>query len=106
MKRLARGAITTGAGKLAYTVPTGYIAEVKDINIANTTAGALTCLLHLVSSGGTASASNTLLPTVSIAANTLLQWQGGQSLSTGDFIQVIGSGAGLTMNISGEEIRT
>jgi hypothetical protein len=105
MKRLARGAIGTVAGTLAYTVPNGFQTEVIDINLANTTAGALTCALHFVPSGGSAAASNMLFPTVSIAANTLIQWTGSEVLSAGDFIQAIGSGAGITMNISGEETR-
>lgn len=105
MKKLAQGAIGTGAGTLAYTVPTGYKTDVVDICISNTTAGALTCTLHLVPSGVAVGATNILLPTVSIAANSILQWTGTQTLMTGDFIQVIGSGAGLTMNITGNEYR-
>ena len=105
MKKLAQGAIGTGAGTLLYTVPTGIRTEVLDICIANTTAGALTITLHLVPVGIAVGATNVLLPTVSIAANTLLQWKGQQVLNAGDFIQGIGSGAGLTANITGNENR-
>jgi len=105
MKRLSRGAIGTGAGTLAYTVPVGYKTEVVDINVSNTTAGGLTCALHLVASGGSASTSNMLFPDMTIAANTFTQWKGVQVIDAGDFIQVIGSGSGLTMNITGDEIR-
>jgi hypothetical protein len=73
MKRLARGAIGTGAGTLAYTVPIQYTGEVNDICISNTTSSTATCTLHLVPSGGSPAASNMLLPTVSIDANTLFQ---------------------------------
>lgn len=105
MKKLGQGAITTGAGTLIYTVPTGMRTEVLDINVANTTAGGLTCALHLVPVGVAVGTSNMLLPTVSVPANTIVQWQGVQVLNAGDFIQGIGSGAGLTVNITGNETR-
>lgn len=108
-KKMAQGAIAATPGTLAYTVPSGrkfvYEAKVTCIDIANTTGGALSISLYLVPVGGTPSASNMLLPAVSIAANTALQWKGEQVLNAGDFIQAIGSATGLTMNISGEEYR-
>ena len=105
MKKLAQGAIGTGSGTLAYTVPTGFKADVIDICIANTTSGSLTCALHLVPVGVAVGVSNMLFPTVSIAANTVLQWTGVQTLNADDFIQAIGSASGLTMNITGSEYR-
>jgi hypothetical protein len=105
MKKLCQGAIGTGAGTLAYTVPTGMKTIVTNIDVCNTTAGALTLALHLVPYGIAVGASNMLIPTMSIAANSMFQWIGEQALNTGDFIQCIGSGSGLTMNISGDEIR-
>ena len=106
MKKLGQGAITTGGGTQLYVVPTGMRTEVLDINIANTTTGALTCALHLVPTGGSASTANMLFPTVSVPANTLIQWTGIEVLNTGDFIQGIGSAAGITINISGNEYRS
>ena len=105
MKKLAQGAIGTGAGSLAYTVPNTYRTEVRCIDVCNTTSGALTLALHLVPTGGSVLASNMLFPTVSISANTMVQWSGVQLLNAGDFIQAIGSGSGLTMNITGNEER-
>jgi len=105
MKKLAQGAIGTGSGTLAYTVPTGFKADVIDICIANTTSGSLTCALHLVPVGVAVGVSNMLFPTVSIAGNTVLQWTGVQTLNADDFIQAIGSASGLTMNITGSEYR-
>lgn len=106
MKKLGQGAITTGAGTLLYTVPTGIRTEVMDINISNTAATALTCAIHFVPVGGTAATTNALFPTVSIPANTLVQWTGVEVLNAGDFIQGIGSAAGITVNISGDEGRS
>ena len=105
MKKLGQGAITTRGGTLLYVVPTGFRTEVLDINIANTGATGLTCGLHLVPVGGSAGTTNALFGTVSIPAYTTLQWTGIQVLNAGDFIQGIGSGAGLTVNITGTEVR-
>lgn len=104
-KKIAQGAIGTGAGTLAYTVPNGYITEVTDVDVCNTTAGALTLALHLVPVGGAAGTTNMLCPTITVNSNSMFQWNGSQVLNAGDFIRVIGSGSGLTMNISGNEIR-
>ena len=105
MKRLGQSAITTGAGTLIYTVPTGYRTDVNDINIANSTGAAITVAIHLVQTGGSASAANMLFPTVSVPGNTLVQWTGIQTINAGDFIQGIGSAAGVTVTISGDEHR-
>ena len=104
MKKLARGAVTTGSGTLLYTVPTQYRTEISCIDVANTTTGSLTFKLHLVPVGGTADTTNMLFPDVTIAANSMVHWDGVQLLNAGDFIQGIGSGAGITVNITGEEV--
>ena len=70
MKKLGRGAITTGSGTLLYTVPTGQRCEVLDINIVNTTASAKDLRLHLVPSGGTADTTNALFYDAEIQGNT------------------------------------
>lgn len=105
MKKLAQGAIGTGSGTLLYTVPLNYRTEVKDICISNTTSSPITCALHLVPSGVSVGTTNMLFPTASIPGNTLVQWTGVQDLKAGDFIQGIGSASGLTVNISGDELR-
>ena len=106
MKKLGQGAITTGAGTLVYTVPTGMRTEVLDLCIANTTSGALTAAIYFVPTGASATTANMLFPTVSVPANTLIQWTGSQVLNAGDFVQGIGSAAGITVNISGLEYRS
>ena len=105
MKKLGQGAIGTGTGTLAYTVPSSYKAIVTNIDVCNTTAGALTLTLHLVPVGVSVGTSNAFAYGYSVAANSRFQWEGKQVLNAGDFIQVIGRGTGLTMNITGEEIR-
>lgn len=105
MKKLAQGAVTTGAGTLLYTVPTGYRTHVKDICISNTTGSPITFALHFAPTGVAVADSNQLFPDVSLPGNTLLHWCGTQVLNAGDFIQGIGSAAGVTVNITGDEER-
>ena len=104
-KKLGRGAIGTGAGTLIYTVPSQFKVDVTDIDVANTTAAAVTLILHLVPSGDSPATATQFCPTISIPANTMFQWAGQQTLNAGDFIQAIGSGAGLNIHVSGDEYR-
>lgn len=105
MKKLAQGAIGTGAGTLLYTVPTGMRTEVMDILIANTTAGSLTCSIHLAPTGVAVGSSNAMFSSVAVPGNTTVHWSGIQVLNAGDFIQGISSASGMTVNISGNESR-
>lgn len=100
--KLAQGAVT-GATTTVYTVPASTRTMVKEIDICNTTGGALTINVHLVPSAGAAGTANALLYGVSIGANTTLQWSGVQVMNAGDTIQVQGSGLGLTVTASGGE---
>jgi hypothetical protein len=106
VKRLAQSSVGTGSGTLLYTVPSGYKTDVESIDVANTTAAALSFTLHLVASGGSPSTSNMLFPSVSIPGNTMVQWVGSQHMTSGEFIQGIGSGSGLTVHITGDELRS
>lgn len=100
--KLAQAAVTASAVTV-YTVPASTRTMVKDIDICNTTAGALTVNVFLVPSGGSAGTGNALLYGASVTANTTLQWTGVQVMNAGDTIQVQASGLGLTANISGGE---
>ena len=105
MKKLGRGAVGTGSGTLIYTVPDQFMCDVTDIDVANTTSGALTLILHLVPSGTSPATATQFCPTVSIPANSMFQWIGTQHLDSGDFIQAIGSGSGLNIHVTGDEHR-
>lgn len=106
MKKLATGAITTGAGTLLYTVPTGMRTDVKDIVIVNTdTSGSASVSVHFVPVGGSATSSNKLLSNHTMAHSTYSHWSGTQTLNSGDFIQGIGTAATFTIHITGEEYR-
>lgn len=105
IKKLAQGAVGTGSGTLLYTVPLSYRTMVTNIDVANTSSISVDFSLYLVPSGATATTSNVLFPTVSIPANTMIQWTGSQQLGTLGFIQGIGSTTGITVNITGDEVR-
>jgi hypothetical protein len=100
--KLAQAAITAGTTTV-YTVPASTRTMLKDIDICNTTGGALTVNVHLVPSAGAAGTGNALFYGAAIAANTTLQWSGVQVMNAGDTIQVQGSGLGLTIHASGGE---
>jgi len=102
LQKLGRGAIAVSPGTTIYTVPTGYKAIVKNIDVCNTTTGSLTASIYLVPTGSSASTANMLFPATTVLANTMTQWTGEQVLNAGDFIQGIGSAAGITVNVSGE----
>lgn len=105
MKRLAQSSVGTGSGTLLYTVPTAFKTNVTNIDVANTSSSPIDFSLHLVPSGGSASASNMLFPAVTIPGNTMVQWEGTQHMTAAGFIQGIGSASGITVNITGDEIR-
>lgn len=104
-KILFRGAVPTTAGAAEYTVPTGYRTIAREINICNTTTGALTISIHFVASGGSADTTNAIVYGMNVAPNGVLDLSGEHILTAGDFIQVVGSASGLSMYGSGEEIR-
>jgi len=102
--KLGRGAIATTPTLTTLRTTPGLTRDiVKCIDICNTTTGVLTVTVYLVESGGTAGASNTLIPTITLNGNTPFQWTGTQVLNVGDTIQATASGAGITINVSGGE---
>ena len=100
--QLGQAAITGSIATL-YTVPALTRALLKDLDICNTTAGALTVDVHLVPSGGSATTANALLYGYSINGNATLQWTGTQGVNAGATIQVKASGLGCTITASGAE---
>ena len=97
---IAQATITTGYVTI-YTVVVDQRLYIKDIDICNTTSGALTVTVNLVKNGGSPDLTNTLFSGSSIAANDNLQWTGTQIMDYNGTIQVKASGAGLSINISG-----
>lgn len=86
-----------------YTTPASRQDVIKDFDVCNTTAGALTFTMNIVPNGGSAGTSNQILSSVSIPANQTLHWTGTQVMNAGDFISTAASGTGLTLTVSGLE---
>lgn len=86
-----------------YTVPASTRTILKELDIANTTAGSLNARVFLVPSAGAAATTNALFYDVAITANSTLQWAGTQVMTAGETIQIQASGAGLTITASGGE---
>jgi len=99
---LGQAAVTTSYTTI-YTVPTNTRTYVKQIDICNTTGGAVTIFVSLVPNAGTASSSNALYYGLSVAANATLSYAGVQVLLPGATIQVKGGSTGLTVTASGGE---
>jgi len=108
--KLGVGAITA-AYTTVYTVPTASTIPavpatrtfVKDINICNTTAGSLGVYVHLVPSGGSADTTNALYYNTTVAANSVLRWNGVQIMNAGDTIQIKASATGCSIIVSGAQ---
>jgi hypothetical protein len=100
--QLGQLAVTTSYVTL-YTVPSNTRTYLKQIDICNTTSGAITIFISLVPSAGTAGASNALYFGQSVPANTTLSYTGVQVLLSGVTIQIKGGSTGLTVTASGGE---
>lgn len=99
---LGAGAIDTTPTVTTFrATPSASRDLVKTINIANTTGTAETVTVYIVPSGGSPGADNVLIPGVSIAANSMLQWRGEVVLEAGDSLQATASAAGLTLMAAG-----
>lgn len=91
-KRLVNGSQLTNAVATYYTA-TNVSTRIDACALTNTTAGAVTATLHLVASGGSASASNRVLDAYSIAAGQTYVPPGviGQWIEEGGTLQALAS---------------
>lgn len=83
------------------------LAVIDKFTVTNTTAGNVTFSANLVTNGGTASASNQILKTRTIAPNETYTCPElvGQYLEAGGFISTLaGTASALTIRASGREI--
>lgn len=105
-KRLVNGSQLTTGALAYYTAPANTKARVDALVLTNTTVGAITATLHLVPSGGSATAANTVLSAQSIAAGASLVVPGaiGQWIEAGGSLQALASaGASISLVASGVE---
>lgn len=103
-RRLVPGSQLTAAALPYYTAPAGTRAVLKSVDLCNTTAGAVAVTVHLVPSGGAASAANTLINALSLAANATYTCPElvNQVIEAGGSLQALG--LNVTLVASGVEI--
>lgn len=88
-----------------YTAPTNTRSVIKKLTFTNTTAGALTVTVYLVPSGGTASATNTLVSARTIGAGETYECfeAQGQVLQAAGMLQALASAA-TSISIQGSVV--
>lgn len=83
-------------------MPAATTTIVKQVVIANTSAGAATVSIRLVPNGGSAGVTNSIAEAVSIPANSTQTLDLAQVMATGDVIQALqGTSGAITLTISG-----
>lgn len=106
-KVLAAGSQLTTSAATYYTAPTATTTIIQAVVLTNTTAGAVTATVHLVASGGSASASNTVLSARSLSAGETYIVPGcsGMVLPTGATLQALASAnTSISILASGTEV--
>jgi hypothetical protein len=106
-KRLIAGSQLTTSAATYYTAPALTTTVIRKLIFVNTTGGAVTVTAHLIPSGGSASASNTIASAKSLAAGEAWSCSDaeGQVLEAAGFIQALASaGTSITVIASGIEI--
>lgn len=94
IKRFVAGSQLTTSAATYYTA-TNVSARVDSCALTNTTGGAVTATLHVVPSGGSATASNCIMSAKSIAAGATFVPPGiiGQVIENGGTLQALASAA-------------
>ena len=104
-KMLGQTAPTAATETLNYTVPSSRSAMVKSINIANTSATADTYSIALVTTAAsTATSSQFIAYSNTIAGNSTVTIKAGYSLATGNGIRVTSTSGTSTFTTFGAEI--
>jgi hypothetical protein len=106
-KVLAAGSQLTGSAATYYTVPANTTTIIQAVVLTNTTAAAKTATVHLVASGGSATAANTVLSAHSIAAGEtyIVPGTAGMVLAAGGTLQALAEDAAtISILASGTEI--
>jgi hypothetical protein len=91
-----------------YIAPSSTNTIIDKFTATNVTGGAVTLTIYVVPNSGSPSASNTILPALSIAANTAVEIDvlKNHIISTGSTIQVMaGASSSIVIRMSGREVR-
>jgi hypothetical protein len=104
--QLSQASLTTSYVTL-YTVPSNPTTPtrtyMKQIDVCNTTSGAITFNLHIVPATFSETTGNAFIYVQSVAANSTFSYSGVQVLPTASFLRAKASTTGLNIFISGGE---
>ena len=104
-KPLVQGTLLTNSLATYYTVPGSTTATIRAITLCNDHSSVVTVTLHLVASGGSASAQNQILKAVSIEAGFTLIDDSTRAMNAGDFIRAVASVTNVVaLRVDGAEI--
>lgn len=95
-------ALLTTAAAAYYTAPGGTRSKITKLTFTNTSANVVTVTVHLVAAGGSASATNMLVPARSIGPGEVYECFEaiGQILQAGGMVQAFAS-TGAVVNVQG-----
>ncbi len=96
---------SSGSGTTIYTVPAATTALIRKVQVSNNGTSTATAKLHHVPSGGSADATNVILPTTTMGPNEHGADDAQFAMATGDTIVAYGDGSNtVTINIYGLEV--
>lgn len=87
-KPLVQGVLLAASATTVYTVPASTTAVMRSFTLCNTDSVSHVVTIHLVASGDTAAAKNTIFKQISLLANQTLEDDALRVLLTGDFISI------------------
>lgn len=99
-KNIVPGVLLTGALVTLHTAPPGTLERIINATVTNDTAGVIAVTVHVITSGGVASAANKRISARNVAPGETYTCPEliGRVLQPGDFIQALGNG--LSMDVS------
>jgi hypothetical protein len=104
-KTLGQAQIATGSATTLYTAPASTRAIVKDIQVCNVTAAAVTITIWVDPDGTGATDAEAILESYSIPAQDFLHWSGYLVLQAAATIKAqAGTGSAITITVSGAEL--
>ena len=106
-RKLVEGVQLTTGAIAYYTTSAKVRAILRKVTVINTAGGAVTVSIYLVPPGGAAGAANIVVPALSLAAGTPadIDIAGHVLVAGGASLQALaGSGASITLHVSGYEI--
>ena len=107
VQKLVAGSQLTGSAATYYTAPANTKAVITNMTLLNTTAGAVTATVHVISTGATETASNMIVSARVIAAGETYNCPeavGKVMLATGTIRALAGATTSISIQADGYEV--